>query len=62
MTKQVAVERRFNGPPEFVQGGYACGLVAEHIDAPVASVSLRKPVPLATPLAVRMSYEPASLR
>jgi hypothetical protein len=62
MTKQVAVERRFNGPPEFVQGGYACGLVAEHIDAPVASVSLRKPVPLATPLAVQSVDGAVSLR
>jgi hypothetical protein len=53
MPKRVVIARRFNGPPELGQGGYACGLVAEHIDAPVASVSLRTPVPLETPLEVR---------
>ena len=62
MTDQVVLARRFNGPPDLGQGGYACGLVAEHIDAPVASVSLRAPVPLETPLEVRSVDGIVSLR
>ena len=45
----VVIARRHNGPPETANGGYACGLVARHVDGP-AHVSLRRPVPLATPL------------
>ena len=45
----VALERRFNGPPETANGGYACGLAARHVDGP-AHVSLRRPVPLGAPL------------
>jgi hypothetical protein len=50
-TASVTVERRFNGPPASANGGYACGLVARHVDGP-AEVSLRRPVPLETPLEV----------
>lgn len=46
MGEQVLIERRFNGPPDSAQGGYACGLVAERVEAPVATVSLRRPPPL----------------
>jgi hypothetical protein len=45
----VVLDRRFNGPPETANGGYACGIVARHVDGP-AHVSLRRPVPLGTPL------------
>jgi hypothetical protein len=45
----VVLDRRFNGPPESANGGYACGVVARHVDGP-ARVSLRRPVPLGTPL------------
>jgi hypothetical protein len=45
----VVLDRRFNGPPETANGGYACGVVARHVDGP-ARVSLRRPVPLGTPL------------
>ena len=48
-TTRVVVERRFNGPPASANGGYACGLVARHVDGP-AQVSLRRPVPLDVPL------------
>jgi hypothetical protein len=50
--EQVVIEWRFNGPPDSGQGGYVCGLVAERIDAPVATVSLRRPPPLGRPLDV----------
>jgi hypothetical protein len=45
----VVLERRFNGPPATANGGYACGVVARHVDGP-AHVSLRRPVPLEVPL------------
>ena len=49
----MTIARRFNGPPDFGHGGYSCGSVAMLVDAPVASVSLRRPVPLDAPLDVR---------
>jgi hypothetical protein len=45
----VVLDRRFNGPPETANGGYACGVVASHVDGP-AHVSLRRPVPLGAAL------------
>jgi hypothetical protein len=50
----VEIERRFRGPPDSAQGGYACGLLAERIGGPCASVSLRLPPPLERPLEVRV--------
>jgi hypothetical protein len=55
MAEHVTIASRFNGPPTSAHGGYACGLVAERVDAPVASVSLRRPPPLERPLDV--SYD-----
>lgn len=55
MGEQVVIARRFNGPPASAQGGYAAGLVAERVAAPVAAVSLRRPPPLERPLDVRRS-------
>jgi hypothetical protein len=48
-TTEVVLERRYNGPPETANGGYACGVVASHVDGP-AHVNLRRPVPLGAPL------------
>jgi hypothetical protein len=53
VAESVTIDRRFNGPPDSVQGGYACGVVASRIDGPSAAVSLRAPPPLETPLEVR---------
>ena len=39
------VPGRYNGPPDSANGGYACGLVAAHLDG-VAEVTLRLPPPL----------------
>jgi hypothetical protein len=47
----VVIERRFHGPPDSGQGGYACGLLARTI-AGAAEVSLRSPPPLERPLQV----------
>jgi hypothetical protein len=46
---QIVVARRFNGPRTSANGGYACGRVARFVDGP-AEVTLRRPVPLDTPL------------
>ena len=47
----VVIDERFNGPPGWANGGYACGVLASYLGG-VAEVTLRRPVPLATPLAV----------
>jgi hypothetical protein len=48
-TARLVLEPRFNGPPATANGGYACGVIARHVDGP-AHVSLRRPVPLGAPL------------
>src|SRR5690348_11955861 len=45
----IVIDRAFEGPPGSGHGGYTCGLLAAHLPAD-AEVTLRAPVPLATPL------------
>jgi hypothetical protein len=52
----VSIPRRFNGPLERGQGGYSSGVVASFLEG-AAEVSLRRPVPLDTPLAVARESE-----
>lgn len=52
MTGSLVIEARFRGPPNSANGGYTCGLVAEHIGGASAEVSLRRPPPLEHPLRV----------
>ena len=61
MSEPVVIGRRFRGPDNSAHGGYACGLTAIEIDAPVATVSLRRPPPLETPLQVRRAGDSAEL-
>jgi hypothetical protein len=51
MTECVTVPSRFNGPVNSGQGGYSAGLFAGLVGG-VAEVSLRRPVPLDTPLEI----------
>ena len=51
--RPVVIARRFNGPPGSGQGGYSAGCAAELVDAAAVEVTLRRPPPLETPLAVR---------
>ncbi len=51
MTAEILIDRRFCGPPDSGHGGYSCGVVAAHVEGP-AVVTLRRPPPLGTPLAV----------
>ena len=48
----VVIARRFNGPPGSGHGGWSAGQVGRLVDGPVAEVTLRRPPPLETPLAV----------
>ena len=53
--QDLVIGARFCGPPDSGNGGYVCGSVAGYLGAYLAgpvTVTLRRPVPLATPLAV----------
>ncbi|MGO9139831.1 MAG: hypothetical protein ACLP70_00020 [Streptosporangiaceae bacterium] len=51
MTDSLVIPSRFCGPPDSGNGGYVCGRIAAYLNGP-ATVTLRRPPPLATPLAV----------
>jgi hypothetical protein len=51
VAESVSIPRRFNGPLESGHGGYCSGAIASLLDG-AAQVSLRRPVPLDTPLDV----------
>lgn len=55
MAEEVVIERRFRGPPDSANGGYACGQLARHLDPLTAEVTLRLPPPLETPLRVEVA-------
>lgn len=52
MSERVIIDKRFNGQPEFGNGGYVCGAVARLIGGP-AEVTLRRPPPVGRPLEIR---------
>jgi hypothetical protein len=51
MTESLVIPPRFCGPAGSGNGGYVCGRIAAYLDGPV-TVTLRRPPPLATPMAV----------
>ena len=53
---QIIIDRRYCGPKDSANGGYVCGLIAQHIDG-VAEVTLRKPPPLERALALERNGE-----
>ena len=57
---EVLVPARYNGPPDVVNGGYACATLARAIDG-LAEVTLRRPVPVDTALRLERSDEGAAL-
>ena len=62
MTDSVVIERRFRGPPESANGGYACGLLAARLDGGVAAeVTLRAPPPLDRELGTEREGDEARL-
>jgi len=56
MTGSLVIPSRFCGPPGSGNGGYVCGRIAAYVDGPV-TVTLRRPPPLATPMAVERDAE-----
>ena len=42
---EIVIDRRFRGPQDSANGGYACGLIARSVEGP-AVVTLRSPPPL----------------
>ncbi len=56
MTETVTIDRRYRGPLESANGGYAAGLLGCRI-GPAAEVTLRLPPPLERPLEVRRDGE-----
>ncbi len=51
-TEILTIAQRFHGPPDSGNGGYVCGRLAQHVDAPAVAVRLRIPPPLDTALTV----------
>src|SRR5580692_10861435 len=51
MTNALTIPSRFCGPSGIGNGGYVCGRIAAYVDGP-ATVTLRRPPPLDTPMAV----------
>ena len=49
----IVIPRRFRGPPQSGNGGYTSALLARHVDAPTAEVTLRSPPPLDRAMEVR---------
>lgn len=62
MTDSVVIDRRFRGPPESANGGYAAGVLAAHLEGGgVAEVTLRAPPPLGRQLAIERDDRGARL-
>ena len=58
LAETLVIPSRFCGPPGSGNGGYACGRIAAYADGPV-TVTLRRPPPLATPMAVGLDGDGA---
>jgi len=56
MTDSLVIPSRFCGPPGSGNGGYVCGRIAAYLNGP-ATVTLRRPPPLATPMTVDRDEE-----
>ena len=61
MTDELTITPRHNGPPGSANGGYTCGLLAQHVGAEAVEVTLRRPPPLERPLEVSRDGERVEL-
>jgi hypothetical protein len=61
MSEEVIVARRFRGPPSSGNGGYCCGLLAQHM-AGAVEVTLRAPPPLDRALGIDCDAGGCALR
>ncbi len=59
---EITLDRRFRGPLESANGGYACGRLASFVPADAVEVTLRLPPPLERPLDVQLDGGGAVLR
>jgi hypothetical protein len=59
--KSVVIDKRFCGPPKSANGGYACGLIAVHIDGD-AEITLLAPPPLDQRLEIVVDDQGVELR
>lgn len=60
-TPSFTIDRRFCGPPQSSNGGYFCGMVAEHFSTPVA-IRLKAPPPLNVPLTLEPDGDRTRIR
>lgn len=62
VSEELVIERRFRGPSDSANGGYACGSLAAFVEpGPAVEVTLRAPPPLDTPLQVEPANDGARL-
>jgi len=61
LPESIVLPARFNGPPESANGGYTCGRVAALVGAEAVEVTLLRPPPLDTELAVRRAGDAVEL-
>jgi hypothetical protein len=54
MNEVVVISRRYRGPPDSANGGYACGILAKRVQGD-ARVRLMVPPPLDVPMSIRES-------
>jgi hypothetical protein len=59
---QITLDRRYRGPLESANGGYACGRLASFVQAETVEVTLRLPPPLDRSLDVQIEDGSATLR
>jgi hypothetical protein len=59
--KNISIDDRYCGPPNSGNGGYSCGLIANHI-GPSAKVRLHAPPPLNKPLDIYKSNRVVELK
>lgn len=59
MNDTVVIERRYRGPPDSANGGYACGVVANRLSGS-ARVRLHRPPPLDEPMTIRTTDSTAA--
>lgn len=60
METSVRIDARYCGPPQSGNGGYSCGILAEHISTEIVEVTLRLPPPLDTDLLIKQVNEQES--
>ncbi len=61
-SESITIPDRFRGPPQSGNGGYVAGVAAALLDSEMpVEVTLRSPIPLDEPLAVRREYDPMTI-